>query len=82
MEQFLKIRLWESKVKDLILSGGFRGVARAATGRDRIVKMEGSYHGHHDCVLFSVVPESDALGTKFNVSGDSADAHNRLARRP
>ena len=38
-------------------------VARAATGRDRIVKMEGSYHGHHDCVLFSVVPESDVLGT-------------------
>src|SRR6185369_5874388 len=33
-------------------------VARAATGRDRIVKMEGSYHGHHDAVLFSVVPES------------------------
>ena len=36
-------------------------VARAATGRDRIVKMEGSYHGHHDAVLFSVVPESDVL---------------------
>ncbi len=49
-------------------------VARAATGRDRIVKMEGSYHGHHDCVLFSVVPESDVLGTRFHVSGESADA--------
>ena len=37
-------------------------VARAATGRDRIIKMEGSYHGHHDSVLFSVVPEADVLG--------------------
>jgi glutamate-1-semialdehyde 2,1-aminomutase len=44
-------------------------VARAATGRDRIVKMEGSYHGHHDCVLFSVVPEADALGMRHNVGG-------------
>ena len=37
-------------------------VARAATGRDKIIKMEGSYHGHHDSVLFSVVPEADVLG--------------------
>jgi glutamate-1-semialdehyde 2,1-aminomutase len=48
-------------------------VARAATGRDRIVKMEGSYHGHHDSVLFSVVPESAVLGLRSNVSGESAD---------
>ncbi len=41
-------------------------VARAATGRDKIVKMEGSYHGHHDVVLFSVVPEADVLGLRFN----------------
>jgi glutamate-1-semialdehyde 2,1-aminomutase len=43
-------------------------VARAATGRDKIVKMEGSYHGHHDVVLFSVVPEADTLGVRHNVS--------------
>jgi glutamate-1-semialdehyde 2,1-aminomutase len=49
-------------------------VARASTGRDRIVKMEGSYHGHHDAVLFSVVPEADALGLRHNVQGESADA--------
>ncbi|MFM7719177.1 MAG: aspartate aminotransferase family protein [Actinomycetota bacterium] len=49
-------------------------VARAATGRDRIVKMEGSYHGHHDAVLFSVVPEADVLNMRNTVSGDSADA--------
>jgi glutamate-1-semialdehyde 2,1-aminomutase len=44
-------------------------VARAATGRDRIVKMEGSYHGHHDAVLFSVVPEADVLDLKNTVTG-------------
>lgn len=43
-------------------------VARAATGRDRIVKMEGSYHGHHDSVLFSVVPEADVLDMRFDTA--------------
>ena len=28
--------------------------ARAATGKDKILKFEGHYHGHHDYVLFSV----------------------------
>ena len=37
-------------------------VARAATGRDDIVKIEGSYHGHHDTVMFSVVPNAEAMG--------------------
>jgi glutamate-1-semialdehyde 2,1-aminomutase len=37
-------------------------IARAATGRDHIVKIEGSYHGHHDPVMFSVVPNSDLMG--------------------
>ena len=46
-------------------------IARAATGRDRIVKMEGSYHGHTDPLLFSVVPEADALGMRYNVGDDS-----------
>jgi glutamate-1-semialdehyde 2,1-aminomutase len=45
-------------------------VARAATGRDTIIKMEGSYHGHHDSVLFSVVPEADTLGMRFDVDQD------------
>jgi glutamate-1-semialdehyde 2,1-aminomutase len=31
-------------------------VARGATGRDTICKIEGSYHGHHDSVMFSVTP--------------------------
>ena len=42
-------------------------VARAATGRDKILKMEGSYHGHHDSVLFSVVPEADVLDLRHSV---------------
>jgi glutamate-1-semialdehyde 2,1-aminomutase len=29
---------------------------RAATGRDRIIKVEGCYHGHHDSVQVSVAP--------------------------
>jgi glutamate-1-semialdehyde 2,1-aminomutase len=37
-------------------------VARAATGRDVICKIEGSYHGHHDAVMFSVVPGADTMG--------------------
>jgi len=32
----LKIRLWESKVKDLILMGGFRGVAHLYVGEEAI----------------------------------------------
>src|SRR5689334_22054643 len=37
-------------------------IARSATGRDDIVKIEGSYHGHHDAVMFSVVPNADLMG--------------------
>jgi glutamate-1-semialdehyde 2,1-aminomutase len=36
---------------------------RAATGRDRILKVEGCYHGHHDSVMVSVLPEvGDEIG--------------------
>ena len=31
-------------------------LARAATGRELIVKIEGTYHGHHDAVMVSVKP--------------------------
>ena len=37
-------------------------LARAVTGRDTVLKIEGSYHGHHDTVMFSVVPNSDLMG--------------------
>src|SRR6476619_1099120 len=38
-------------------------VARAVTGRDRIVKVEGGYHGHHDSVLVSTKPPAAAAGS-------------------
>jgi glutamate-1-semialdehyde 2,1-aminomutase len=37
-------------------------LARAATGRDRIVKMEGGYHGLHDSALVSVKPKAKEIG--------------------
>jgi glutamate-1-semialdehyde 2,1-aminomutase len=36
--------------------------ARAATGKDVLLKIEGSYHGHHDAVMFSIVPTMDSSG--------------------
>jgi glutamate-1-semialdehyde 2,1-aminomutase len=35
---------------------------RAATGRSKIIKVEGTYHGHHDSVQVSVYQEGDELG--------------------
>jgi len=37
-------------------------LARAATGRDRIIKMEGGYHGLHDSVLVSLKPKASEVG--------------------
>jgi len=39
-------------------------LARAATGRDVIVKMEGTYHGHHDAVMVSVKPPAELMGDR------------------
>jgi glutamate-1-semialdehyde 2,1-aminomutase len=39
-------------------------LARGATGRDVILKIEGSYHGHHDTVMVSVYPPLEALGDR------------------
>jgi glutamate-1-semialdehyde 2,1-aminomutase len=39
-------------------------LARGATGRDVILKIEGSYHGHHDTVMVSVYPPLEALGAR------------------
>jgi glutamate-1-semialdehyde 2,1-aminomutase len=39
-------------------------LARAATGRDLVLKIEGSYHGHHDAVMVSVRPPLDQLGER------------------
>ncbi|HMS25704.1 MAG TPA: aspartate aminotransferase family protein [Acidimicrobiia bacterium] len=37
-------------------------VARGFTGRHKIVKVEGGYHGHHDDVLVSMKPSLDVAG--------------------
>jgi glutamate-1-semialdehyde 2,1-aminomutase len=38
-------------------------VARAFTGRDKILKFEGAYHGGHDTVLVSVKPPKAKVGS-------------------
>src|SRR5918992_3061703 len=37
-------------------------VARGFTGREKILKFEGGYHGHHDDVLVSIQPPREAMG--------------------
>ncbi len=37
-------------------------MARAFTGRDKIVKIEGSYHGHHDTLMMSTKPALEDAG--------------------
>jgi glutamate-1-semialdehyde 2,1-aminomutase len=37
-------------------------VARGFTGRERIVKFEGGYHGHHDDLLVSIQPPREQMG--------------------
>src|SRR3954451_19946690 len=39
-------------------------VARGATGRDVILKIESSYHDHNDAVMVSVYPELEELGDR------------------
>jgi glutamate-1-semialdehyde 2,1-aminomutase len=39
-------------------------LARGATGNDVIVKIEGSYHGHHDAVMVSVKPPAELMGER------------------
>src|SRR5262245_52483959 len=39
-------------------------VARAFTGRDKIAKFEGAYHGTHDWVLVSVSPDPAQAGSR------------------
>ena len=43
-------------------------IARAATGRDTIVKIFGSYHGHHDYVMVSIGVPYDQIGDRDNLA--------------
>jgi glutamate-1-semialdehyde 2,1-aminomutase len=37
-------------------------IARGFTGRERLIKIEASYHGHHDALMVSVEPPPDQMG--------------------
>jgi glutamate-1-semialdehyde 2,1-aminomutase len=37
-------------------------IARALTGRDTVLKIFGSFHGHHDAVMISIGVDYDAIG--------------------
>jgi glutamate-1-semialdehyde 2,1-aminomutase len=37
-------------------------IARGFTGRERLIKIEASYHGHHDALMVSVEPPPDKMG--------------------
>jgi glutamate-1-semialdehyde 2,1-aminomutase len=41
-------------------------IARAHTGRDTIVKIQGSYHGHHDAVMVAIGIQLDLIEDRFD----------------
>src|SRR5215211_9457893 len=43
-------------------------IARAHTGRETIMKIFGSYHGHHDAVMVSIGVEYDRIGDPDNLA--------------
>lgn len=60
-------------------------LARGATGRDVLLKIEGSYHGHHDSVMVSVYPPLESLGDRDDPvsvpeGAGTPEALNRLTK--
>src|SRR5262245_41731767 len=47
---------------------------RAITGRPKIVKVEGAYHGHHDSVQVSVYPSPEETGPRARPSSAPSSA--------
>ena len=43
-------------------------ISRALTGRKKILKIEGTYHGHHDSLMVSVFPAEDKAGPRDHPS--------------
>jgi glutamate-1-semialdehyde 2,1-aminomutase len=43
-------------------------IARGLTGRETIVKIFGSYHGHHDAVMVSIGVEYDRIGDREDLA--------------
>jgi glutamate-1-semialdehyde 2,1-aminomutase len=56
-------------------------LARAATGRDLIIKVEGCYHGHHDSVQVSVLPDADDIGPRERPTGVAGNSGIPVAIR-
>ena len=56
-------------------------IARAATGRDTIVKIFGSYHGHHDYVMVSIGVDYDRIGDRFDLAVAPVRARHPAGRR-
>ena len=58
-------------------------VARGVTGRDKIVKVEGGYHGHHDEVMISMKPPISEAGPADEPRADPGDGrHHPCRARP
>ena len=56
---------------------------RAKTGRDLLIKIEGTYHGHHDSLMFSVIPDPDLMGPREHpVTVPAGARHPAGVRRP
>ena len=55
-------------------------VARGYTGREKVIKMEGGYHGHHDDVLVSIQPPREAMGSVESPNTVPASAGIPLSR--
>lgn len=52
-------------------------LARAHVGREKIVKIEGSYHGHHDQVLMSTKPSlADAGSNRTSQHSTGLEGHS------
>lgn len=49
-------------------------LARAATGRQKIVKFQGHYHGFHDYVLRNVISAADKVGKRDPMSAGMLEA--------
>jgi glutamate-1-semialdehyde 2,1-aminomutase len=57
-------------------------VARGYTGREKILKFEGGYHGHHDDVLVSIQPAREAMGSDaspYTVPASAGIPRSRIA---
>ena len=57
-------------------------VARGFTGREKIIKFEGGYHGHHDDVLISVQPPRDMIGDEESPNSVPLSPASRPAGSP